>query len=269
MDDALLLRTLAAVRGHPWWQARARLALQLLAQFGLRRDACVLDAGCGWGVTLDAIEQAGYTAVGLDASRQVLEQIDRPERRLIHADLSRAMLSQERFDAVLALDVIEHIDDDVDALARLATLARPHAPLILSVPALPRLFSEFDTIQGHRRRYSMALLTQALQQAGLTIDRAFYWGGWLVPMLQLQRSRPKARPGDTNADIYLRYLKPPARWIQPFLRLAFAVDERLALASLLPAGTSLVAVVRSKGTSGAGRAISASTIDASASAISA
>ena len=52
-------------------------------------SADVADVGCGWGVNLDALEEAGYTVRGLDISRQVLERIDRPSRRLIEADLNQ------------------------------------------------------------------------------------------------------------------------------------------------------------------------------------
>ena len=54
---------------------------------------------------------------------------------------------------MLALDVIEHIDDDRDAVSKLGQLARPGGVVIVSVPALPEFFTEFDEIQGHRRRY--------------------------------------------------------------------------------------------------------------------
>ena len=49
--------------------------------------------------------------------------------------------------------MIEHLDDDAAALASLGRLVRPGGTLIVSVPALPELFSEFDQVQGHRRRY--------------------------------------------------------------------------------------------------------------------
>src|SRR5262245_14880069 len=56
----------------------------------VRSPARVLDTGCGWGVTLDALEAAGYRTSGLDVSRRALERLDRPNRRLIEADSDAA-----------------------------------------------------------------------------------------------------------------------------------------------------------------------------------
>ena len=90
----------------------------------------------------------------MDVSRRTLEQLDRPDRNLVEADLTRPIDRQVKpFDAVLALDVIEHLDDDRAAVARLGSLARPGGIVIVSVPALPEMYTEFDGIQGHRRRY--------------------------------------------------------------------------------------------------------------------
>src|SRR5215210_9064010 len=75
------------IRRHPWWHARAALLLSLLDRSGVSRGGRVLDAGCGWGVTLEALEGRGYQVDGLDISRRSLEHLDRPSRVLIVADL--------------------------------------------------------------------------------------------------------------------------------------------------------------------------------------
>ena len=126
MSEDILLDLGPIVRRHPWWQARARLTLRLLVELKKKPPAQVLDAGCGWGVTLEALEKAGYAATGLDQSRNALEQLDRAGRTLIEADLTQAIPGHApQFDAVLALDVIEHLDLDGLAVRRLAALLRP------------------------------------------------------------------------------------------------------------------------------------------------
>jgi len=245
MAEEILVGLAGAVRRHPWWAARAGLTLRLLDRLGVGPPARVLDAGCGWGVTLEALERRGYRATGLDVSRQALDRLDRPGRPLIEADLTRPVPeTAEPFDAVLALDVIEHLDDDRGAVARLGALARPGGVVIVSVPALPRLFGEFDRVQGHRRRYEPETLRAAFAGSGLAVDRVFFWGGWMVPVVDRQRGRPRARPGDPPARVYARYLTLPP-WPAPWLlRLAFALEERRALACRLRTGTSLFAVAR-------------------------
>ena len=248
MDEGILLELGAIVRRHPWWRARANLTERLLDRLGVRPPARVLDAGCGWGVTLAMLERTGYRTAGLDVSRRTLAQLARenPARELIEADLSRPIPDAvEPFDAVLALDVIEHLDDDRAAVERLGRLARPNGGLVVvSVPALPDLFSEFDRIQGHRRRYDPPRLHAAFTNTGLIVDRLFWWGAWMVPILRRRRTQPRPAVSETPAEAYRRYLRIPP-WPGPaLLRLAHALEQPWALAQRLSTGTSLFAVAR-------------------------
>ena len=251
MAEAILVDLAPIVARHPWWQARARLTLALLGDLGVRPPARVLDVGCGWGTTLDALERHGYAATGADISARALAGLDRPDRALALLDLAAPWSPPgdfRPFDAVLALDVIEHVDDDRAAVARLGQLVRPGGVVVVSVPALPDLFTEFDQIQGHRRRYLPATLESAFAGTGLTLDRTFWWGAWMVPLLRRSRGgRSRSRPGDTPEQTYARYLKLPP-WPAPWVfRAAFALEHRWALVGHLTTGTSLFAVARKPG----------------------
>lgn len=245
MDEAILLDLAETIGRHPWWRARASFTLGLLDRLGVRPPARVLDAGCGWGVTLTALERSGYNATGLDISRRNLRRLDRPGRSLVEADLTRP-LPRDRggFSAVLALDVIEHLDDDRAAVANLATLLAPGGVLLVSVPALPELASEFDTIQGHRRRYEPATLRSAFAGTGLAIEAVSWWGQWLVPRLKRSRRHPRARPGDSPARAYRRHLALPPWPMTLAIRALFALEQKRALDGSLRIGTSLFAVAR-------------------------
>jgi len=242
MPEELLVRTLDRVRRHPWWHARARLALDVLRRQGWPPPARVLDVGCGWGVNLDALEAAGFQALGLDISRQILERIDRPGRRLIEADLNQDFPRDAApTDALLALDVLEHLDDDAAVVRRLAGLLRPGGIAIISVPARPDLTSEFDEIQGHRRRYEPSRLKSAFEGSGLEVRQIFWWGSFLVPVLRRMRREPSSQSqskSKTYAD-YLRLPPWPAPWL---LKLALAWEHHRALLGRLTTGTSLFAV---------------------------
>ena len=245
MAEDILVDLAPIIRRHPWWRARAALTTRLLNRLGLRPPARILDAGCGWGVTLDSLEARGYQADGMDISRRALERLDRPGRTLIEADLSRPIdRDASHYDAVLALDVIEHLDDDRAAVRQLGMLARPGGYLIVSVPALPELFSEFDAIQGHRRRYLPETLQAAFAGSGLDLERTFWWGRWLVPALLRQRARPRSQDGESPSQVYRRYLDLPP-WPLPWAaRFAFAIEQPAAIAGALRSGTSLFAVAR-------------------------
>jgi SAM-dependent methyltransferase len=245
MAEAILADLGPIVRRHPWWQARTRLVLALLGRLGVAPPARVLDAGCGWGTTLEGLEGAGYGVVGADISMRALEALDGPGRDLAEFDLTRPLPENiSTFDAVLALDVIEHLDDDGSAVGRLGQLARPGGVVVVSVPALPELWTEFDAIQGHRRRYLPDQLREAFDGSGLGLEQVFWWGSWMVPILRRTRGKPRARPGESPAEVYRRYLALPP-WPAPALfRAAFALEQGRALDGRLTAGTSLLAVAR-------------------------
>lgn len=241
MAEAILLDPRETIRRHPWWLARARLTLALLKQAGVDPPATVLDAGCGWGVTLDALERGGYRATGLDVSRRALECLDRADRSLIEADLT-SPLRDARFDAILALDVIEHLDDDRAAVARLARLVRPGGLVIVSVPALPDLFSEFDAVQGHRRRYLPDTLRATFDGSGLDVESIRWWCGLLVPLFR--RRRRGRRVDEAPVETYRRHVASPPRSISAALRVLFEAEHRVTLAGWGRVGTSLIALAR-------------------------
>lgn len=242
MDEGILVELGDLIARHPWWRARTKLLLHLLRRLGCQASYQVIEVGCGWGGNLAALEKAGYTVTGLDVSRNALARLDRVDRMLIEADLSQDLPPDAPdYDVVLALDVIEHIDDDRGAVRRLAQLTKPGGHVIISVPALPELFSEFDSVQGHRRRYVPQSLRDATAGSGLQIVQLFWWGQWMIPLLGKRTAAPGYLP---SVQVYKRYLSlPPWPGIW-FLRLMFLIDQGRALRERNVKGTSLFAVAR-------------------------
>ena len=248
MDQSILVDLRTQIARHPWWLARSQLTVALLRQLAIIPPARVLDAGCGWGTTLLALEKRGYQVTGMDVSRKALGLLDTPGRDLVLADLSRPVpQGVDQFDVVLALDVIEHIDDDQDAVAKLGQMVKPGGWVVVSVPARPDLWTEFDEVQGHRRRYLPESLASAFTGSPLVLDRIFWWGQWMVKLIRLQRSRSKAVESNstmTPGETYQRYLKLPP-WPGPWvLKAGFVLEQQKALDGKLTTGTSLFAVAR-------------------------
>jgi len=240
MPEQMLVDTLEKVRRHPWWFARAKLALATFSRFGVLPAAKIMDVGCGWGINIEMFETAGYTVSGLDISRQILERIDRPHRRLFEADLNQMMPPDACLnDGLMALDVLEHLDDDEGATRRMAQLLRPGGVAVISVPALPDLFSDFDRIQGHRRRYVPERLRAAFAKKDWDVQEIFWWGAWMVPVLR------RMRQGSGNSSkTYGDYLKLPPWPVPSLMKIAYAWEHSRAVNGKLQTGTSLFAVAR-------------------------
>ena len=78
------------------------------------------------------------------------------------------------FDSLVYVSVLEHIDDDVAELRTAAELVRPGGTIGLFVPALAALYGSLDYKSGHYRRYDRRLLTEAITEAGLEVERMRY-----------------------------------------------------------------------------------------------
>jgi SAM-dependent methyltransferase len=141
-----------------------------------------------------------------------------------------AELAARRFDAIVAMNVFEHIADDRAPAARLARLLTPDGALLVYVPACPFAFGALDRALGHYRRYTRATLTALLTSAGLALDappryiNALGLLGWVVNTQLLRLPRLPAR----ELSLFQRLL--------PLVRL----EDRLRL----PVGVGLWAVAR-------------------------
>lgn len=131
----------------------------------------VLEVGSGLGDFSAMITQARRLVVSdtgpacLDALRRRFDGDPRVD--VIELDLDAEVALAERVESVLAMNVLEHILDDVAALAALGRLLLPDGAVVLWVPAYPALYGDFDRMVGHHRRYTPASLRSTVEAAGL------------------------------------------------------------------------------------------------------
>jgi len=248
MPQEILERLGHHVARHPWWLARARLVSRLIDRELGPGPHQVLDVGCGWGVTLDHLERAGHHVAGMDIGRSGLNKLEKPGRRLILGDIESGPVPESakgRYDAVLALDVLEHLNDDAGALRNLANLVRPGGLVILTVPARPDLWSEFDEIQGHKRRYTRQEFQGKIEKSGLfgRVGVVSCWP-WLVPLARWSRRRLTDGVSHSNIEIYERYVRPPSAPVRWVMGAMFRFSEGRILAGGESDGTSLLAWAR-------------------------
>jgi SAM-dependent methyltransferase len=131
--------------------------------------------------------------------------------------------------AAVALNVLEHLEDDVEALRSIAGLVRPGGAIVLIVPAFPFAMSRFDRSIGHFRRYTVDSLRAALLGAGLRIEQIRYINpiGLVNWYLACRLLRMTPRNG-ILLRMYDRLVVPVARglerrWRPPFGQSVFAV----------------------------------------------
>lgn len=163
-----------------WWhKGKLYLLDSLLASVlkKLKARTSILEIGCGTGITLQALEKWG-DVTGLDVSEEALSYCKNLGlKKLIHGDLSAIDLGKYRksFDLVVALDVLEHIQDDVSVIKKVKTLLTEDGVFLINVPAHKFLWSEHDEALHHKRRYKMNELVRKLEDAGFNIIKKSYF----------------------------------------------------------------------------------------------
>lgn len=115
------------------------------------------------------------------------------------ATLNAIPLASGSLDVVLALDVLEHLDDDVNALREIRRILKPAGLLIVTVPAMPSLWGGQDMVSEHRRRYTRKTLHRAFAEAGFGPPRMTHFNTFLFPPIALTRWMRAAR-GSANRN---------------------------------------------------------------------
>jgi SAM-dependent methyltransferase len=163
----------------------------------------VLDAGAGIGTFTRMLADEGVQVVAAEphppyAERLAAELAGRPNVRVVAAEAAALPDDVADFDAVLCLNVLEHIADHEAALRSFRDRLVPGGRLLLLVPAHPRLYGATDRAVAHERRYDKAGLSAVLERTGLDPVELRYVNpvgaaGWLVSSRLLRRTELNPR----------------------------------------------------------------------------
>jgi SAM-dependent methyltransferase len=237
---------------HWWFVWRARIVEELLREAIGDEHCRILDAGCGTGGLMARIAPLGET-VGLDFSPIALSFArKRGLRNLVEGSIERLPLATASFGCALALDVIEHVDDDIGALRELCRVLEPGGVLIVTVPAYEWLWSQHDVINQHRRRYTPDAMRQLLVTAGFEVERLTGINAIALPAvaaIRAARNMKQARrlrlSPNSHTEMEPSYdLKSYPRIVNDTLAWAAGLENHIWRRKALPFGVSILAVAR-------------------------
>lgn len=148
-----------------------------------------LEVGCGSGTLLYELNKKGFICQGLESSEEAFDTASyvNGDTSTIHKTPQNEWV--ESFDYLLAMEVLEHIEDDRQALDLWRSWLRPNGKLLLSVPAHASMWTEADVWAGHYRRYEKPDLLQLIQCSGFRIDKFECWGFPLSNLLLTWRAK--------------------------------------------------------------------------------
>ena len=171
---------------HWWFTGRRRILAKIIESLRLPGEARILEIGSGTGGNLEMLSRFGkVSAVEMDETARAIAE----EKTGGVFDIRNGFCptdmpfgSDEKFDLVCLFDVLEHIEDDVAALASLKELLSDNGRVLLTVPAYRWLWSTHDEFLHHKRRYSARALKAKLEETGFSAGKISHFNTFLFPL---------------------------------------------------------------------------------------
>jgi SAM-dependent methyltransferase len=225
---------------HWWWRAREAVILR-----EVRRQAPasgwdrILDIGCGDGLFFDKLSPFGRVE-GVEPDAALLSPGGR-WRHVIHAvPFDPGFQPEHRYDVVLMLDVLEHLEDPDTALRHACRLLSPRGIVVITVPAFQWLWTRHDELNRHVRRYDRPSIHGLARSAGLEVFRERYLFQWLVAAKLLVRGFERFVPGRPALP------RIPPVPVNGFLTALTRLELGLTSVVSVPFGSSLLAIGRAR-----------------------
>jgi SAM-dependent methyltransferase len=228
---------------HWWFISKRKIIKSFLSQqIKDKKNLKILDAGCGPGLMINELSTFGELSA-MDISIDAIEFCktkNKCDLRYGHLP-DNVPFENNQFDAIICLDVIEHIEQDKLAVKKLYDLLVPGGVLIVTVPALMLLWSQWDVLNEHKRRYNLNNFKSVLSLNNFEIKKISYYNSLLfIPVLivRMLNNLLKRKGGsDTNM---------PNSFLNFVLTKIFSSEEKILKYINFPIGVSLIAVARKR-----------------------
>ncbi|MGZ5538313.1 MAG: class I SAM-dependent methyltransferase [Chthoniobacterales bacterium] len=230
-------------REHWFYSGKRRLVQTWIARtIELRPDSLLLDCGAGTGLfAREMAERCRVLATDDHADSLQLLRENLGGDRVLEASCTELPLPNESIDCLTALDVLEHVREDVKAAAEFWRVLKPGGVAIITVPAMQNLWSDWDAVLHHFRRYDRKGLRCVLEGAGFQIEYLNYINVFAFPLIWLTRKLRRIFPRKRNSSRLEEFIPPVP--LNNFLRASF-VSLACQTTIQFPFGVGLLAIAR-------------------------
>jgi len=225
-----------------WWITTRFNYIDSSLRFLENEQITALEFGCGTAQNLWYLRQKSLykkkieSVTGVDIN---LPDNFRPEWSLEQDNFKRELKGgKQKYDLILAMDVLEHIDEELDALHSWISYLSQKGVVLITVPAFHALWSYHDQYLGHKRRYTKKSLQKIAEQAGLVPLKLTYAFGPLFPIVYLVRKLFASKKESSD-------LKLPPPWINAPLQAVGNIEAFLGGTPFF--GTSVVGIFKKEG----------------------
>jgi ubiquinone/menaquinone biosynthesis C-methylase UbiE len=168
-------------------------ALAALGRSVKVEEAVIIDIGCSSGSMLRALRKSFPKAslIGADYISGPLNGLaaSMPGIPFLQFNLVTCPLFSNSADAVVLLNVLEHIEDDLAAIQQAFRITKPGGVAVIEVPAGPHLFDLYDKRLLHFRRYTLTSLIEKVRSTGFVIEERSHLGAFIYPAFWIIKKR--------------------------------------------------------------------------------
>ncbi|HRI00384.1 MAG TPA: methyltransferase domain-containing protein [Saprospiraceae bacterium] len=227
-----------ANKDHFWMQWRFFEIKKMIGLVSSFSDK-TFEIGCGNAVVMQQMEQDSYSIDGCDLNLYALEKSEKTKGKLfVYNIFDQHQDVYKKYKNILLLDVIEHIEDDVTFIKQSIAHTEGNGYIIINVPASMMLFSKYDSVAGHVRRYNKAGLRKSMEEAGLQDIQIRYWGWSLIPIAILRKIWLQFK---SKEQVIESGFKPGNMFTDKILRSLMSIEQKIGNFSF---GTSLIAIAK-------------------------
>lgn len=235
-----LYKDLYALEDLHWWhKAKSDLVCFLIKKYLPHKKNNLLDVGCGTGKNVETFSKLADVS-GIDFAPEAIAFCKkRGLENIFKATVEKMPFKKESFNAVTALDVLEHTDDS-KAVREIYRVLKKDGILIATVPAFSWLWSRWDEVLHHKRRYTNQSLIEVLEKNGFKIIKISYvYSFLLLPALVIRKIKEIISKDNYPSDFKL------SNKILNNLLTALANIEKILIINFhIPFGTSLIVVAQ-------------------------
>jgi len=224
------------------FRVRRNLIYSIFEEYNINSGVRILDYGCGSGVIVGQLQARSYNVCGTDISRKAIEYgTSQGIKNLYSTNGIEVDFPDESFDLILAMDVVEHINEDDLVMHELERLLRPNGRLIITVPAYQWMWGVQDEVSHHFRRYSMKSIIKLVSNfSSLSVLKKTYFNTFLFPAVALVRLVSKwfnIKNRESDFDISDNFLN-------PIFYLIFNTEIKLLKWIRYPFGVSILLILK-------------------------
>ena len=175
---------IAVLENTNWWYLGRRDLLDKILLSTKRKYHNALDLGCGIGTNYELISKYSNNVFGIDISEIAIQFCKQKNYKELYLSDINELKMHNKFDLIVCMDVLEHIENDINALKKIKSLMLPGGMLFISVPAHKYLWNNNDLFSKHIRRYNIKEIKDKISNCNLAIIIISYWNQFMfIPFL--------------------------------------------------------------------------------------